>query len=125
MAAKPRRSRDELVLYVKSTCTTCRQALELVAERGLTCRVIDIFKTPLDSAALGALFAQLGVSPREVLRTKDPAYVALGLADPKCTDAQVLAAMVAHPGLIQRPIAVRGRHALVARPAARLTELLD
>lgn len=125
MAAKPRRAPDELVLYVKSTCTTCRNALDLVAKRKQACRVVDIFKTPLDATALKKLFAQLGVGPRDVLRTKDPAYAALGLAAPDCTDAQVLAAMVAHPGLIQRPIAVRGQRALVARPAERLDELLD
>lgn len=116
---------EELVLYVKSTCTTCRRALDLVAGRGTSCRVVDIFKTPLDAQALRALFEQLGISPRDAFRTQDPAYAELGLAAAECSDAQVLAAMVAHPGLIQRPIAVRGRRAVVARPVERLAELLD
>lgn len=86
---------------------------------------MDLFKTPPSVADLAALVRKLGVGPRELLRTKDPAYEELGLASGKHSDAQLLELMAAHPGLIQRPIAVRGRRAVVGRPVEKLAEILD
>jgi arsenate reductase len=67
----------------------------------------------------------LGVSPREILRSKDPAYDELGLGSGKHSDAQLLELMSKHPGLIQRPIVVRGKKAVIARPIERIEALLD
>ena len=85
---------------------------------------MDLTKTPPTAQELGQLCARLGVSPREILRTKDPAYEELGLGSARKSDDQLLKAMAAHPGLIQRPIAVRGGKAVVARPVERLADLL-
>ncbi len=64
------------------------------------------------------------MSPREILRTKDAAYEELGLASGKHSDAQLLELMAKHPGLIQRPIVVRGKKAVVARPIENIETLL-
>ena len=64
------------------------------------------------------------MSPREILRTKDPAYEELGLASGKHTDAQLVELMAKHPGLIQRPIVLRGKKAVVARPIEKIEALL-
>jgi arsenate reductase len=66
----------------------------------------------------------LGVSPRDILRTKDPAYAELGLDSGTHGDAQLLELMSKHPGLIQRPIVVRGKKAVVARPVENIETLL-
>jgi arsenate reductase len=91
----------------------------------VTFETVDLVKAPPDAAELAALFRKLGLRPRDLLRTKDPAYEELGLDSGKHSDAQLLELMAAHPGLIQRPIAVRGRKAVVARPVERLADLLD
>jgi arsenate reductase len=78
---------------------------------------VDLFKTPLDAKQLGELVRKLGVSPREILRRKDPAFEEHGLGSGKHTDAQLLELMARNPGLIQRPIVVKGNRAVVARPA--------
>lgn len=67
---------------------------------------------------------KLGVPPREILRTKDPAYESLGLASGRHSDAELLELMATHPGLIQRPIAVAGKKAVVARPVESLETLI-
>jgi len=64
------------------------------------------------------------VGPREILRSKDPAYDALGLGAGAHSDAQLYALMAKHPGLIQRPIVVRGARAVVARPVENIEKLL-
>jgi arsenate reductase len=73
---------------------------------------------------LRELLRLLGLSPREILRRKDPLYAELGLESGRHTDAQLLALMAEHPGLIQRPIVVRGRKAVVARPVEAIETLL-
>jgi arsenate reductase len=66
----------------------------------------------------------LGVAPRDILRTKDPAYAELGLESGKQSDAHLLELMSKHPGLIQRPIVVRGKKAVIARPIEKIEALL-
>lgn len=86
---------------------------------------VDLLKATPGAADLAALVRKLGVAPRELLRTKDPAYEELGLASGKHSDGQLLELMAAHPGLIQRPIAVRGRRAVIGRPVEKLAAILD
>jgi arsenate reductase len=85
---------------------------------------VDITKTPPGADELREICRKLGVSPREILRSKDPMYEELGLAAGKHTDTQLLALMAEHPGLIQRPIVVRGARAVVARPVENIAKLL-
>jgi arsenate reductase len=81
-------------------------------------------KTPPSAALLRELCQLLGVSPRDILRKKDPAYEELGIGSGRHTEAQLLELMAQHPGLIQRPIVVRGRKAVVARPVEAIETLL-
>jgi arsenate reductase len=85
---------------------------------------VDLFKNRLSAAQIGDLCRKLGVAPREILRTKDPEYEAHGLASGRHSDAELLALMAEHPGLIQRPIVVKGDRAVVARPVESLEGLL-
>jgi arsenate reductase len=68
--------------------------------------------------------AAIGVSPREILRTKDPAYAELGLDSGRHDDEKLLELMSKNPGLIQRPIVVRGKRAVLARPVELIETLL-
>ena len=67
----------------------------------------------------------LGISPRELLRKGEATYRDLNLSDPSLTDDEIIARMAAHPELIQRPIVVRGRRAVLARPTERIQTLLE
>ena len=85
---------------------------------------MDIFKTPLTAAALRDLCRKLDVGPREILRTKDPAYEEHDLGSGRHSDAELFALMAANPGLIQRPILVKGDQAVVARPVENAEKLI-
>ena len=87
-------------------------------------RAHEFARDPIPRAKLEELIRKLGIPARELLRTKEAAYRSLGLADPAITDAHVIAAMVSHPDLIQRPIVEKGSRAILARPAERLREIL-
>lgn len=86
--------------------------------------VVDLTKATLTAGQIGELCKKLGVSPREILRSKDPAYAEHDLGVAKLTDAQLLKLMAENPGLIQRPIIVKGSKAVIARPAEAALDLL-
>ena len=64
------------------------------------------------------------MTPRELLRTRDPIYRTLRIAERDLTDAAIVDLMAANPDLIQRPIVERGDAAILARPADRIQAFL-
>jgi arsenate reductase len=79
---------------------------------------------PPSPQELERVLALLGTAdPRAMMRTAEPLYHELGLAD--ASDAALLDAMAEHPVLIERPIVIRGDRAVVARPPEVLLALLD
>jgi arsenate reductase len=113
-----------ITIYQKPTCTTCRQVHAALRAAGVDVEAVDYYVDPIPRAKLEELIRKMGITPRQLLRTKEAAYRTLGLADATVTDAQIIDAMVAHPDLIQRPIVEKGSRAILARPPERLKDLL-
>ena len=67
----------------------------------------------------------MGLSPRELLRRSEPIYKTLKLGERELSDDEIVDLMVEHPDLRQRPIVEKGEHAVLARPAERLADILD
>lgn len=113
-----------LSLFHNPACSKSREALALLQARGLDPEVIDYLQAPPSLAQLQQLRARLGLPARELLRSSEDAFAQLGLDNPLLTEDDLLAAIVAHPILLQRPIVVSGERALIARPPALLLEFL-
>ena len=113
----------DLVIYEKPTCTTCRKLSLLLAERGIEADRVDYHVTGLTEAEIRDLLAKADARPRDILRTREPAY-AEHVADRDLGDDELIALMAEHPELVQRPIVVRGDRAVLARPVERVLELL-
>ncbi len=105
-----------VTIYHNPKCSTSRKTLELLKSKGLEVTVRDYLKDPLTAEELDGLLKLLKLEPREAMRTKEDDYSALKLDDPKKTRDQLIAAMVKHPKLIQRPIVVSGKKAALGRP---------
>ncbi len=105
-------------------CSKSREALGLLQATGHTVEVIDYLKAPLSLTDLSDLQQKLGLPARELLRSGEDEYAALGLANPALSDAELLAALAAHPKLLQRPIAIQGERAVLARPPELLKDWL-
>jgi arsenate reductase (glutaredoxin) len=115
---------SKLTVYEKPTCTTCRNLHALLTERGVDFESVDYHVTGIEELELRELLRKLGIGPREILRAREPLVKELGLDDPEVSDEQLIAQMVAHPQLVQRPIVVSGDRAVLARPIERVRELL-
>jgi arsenate reductase len=112
-------------LYHNPRCSKSRGALELLRERGIEPVVVSYLEQAPSVDELRGVLRQLGIGPRDLLRHGEPEYAELGLADPTLSDEALLAAMHAHPRLIERPIFVHDGRAVIGRPPERVLELLD
>ena len=114
----------DIKIYHKPTCTTCRQAVQLLKDSGQSFTAINYYERSFTKAQLKALLKKAGLSPRAVLRTKEEIYQDLGLGKKQLSDDELLDLMVQHPDLIQRPIVEKGDQAMLARPADSIKKLL-
>lgn len=105
-----------IALYHNPRCSKSRDALSLLRDKGIEPEVILYLETPPTAKTLKALLVKLGISARDLLRKNEDAYKTLNLADEKLGDAALIKAMVEHPKLIERPIAINGDKAVIGRP---------
>ena len=113
-----------VTIYHNPRCSTSRNALALLRERGIEPQVVEYLKTPPDRDELQLIAAATGEPLRALLRTKQPEYLEQGLDDPQLSDDQLLDAMLTTPVLINRPIVVSAKGARLGRPLERVLEVL-
>lgn len=115
----------QITLYHNPRCSKSREALALLEENGVIPSLQLYMDKPPSAAELKHLLSMLGYSARELLRTSESAYREMNLANPDLSEAQLIKAMCVDPRLIQRPIAVSGKRAVVGRPPEAILELLS
>jgi arsenate reductase len=113
-----------VTIYHNPRCSKSRQALGLLRDRGIEPEVVEYLKTPPDADTLAGLLDMLGLEPRALMRRKEKEYKELGLDDPELSRAQLIAAMVEHPRLIERPIVIKGGKAVLGRPPEDVLRIL-
>ena len=113
------------IIYHNPRCSKSRQALALIRERGIEPSIELYLETPPSAAALAALLAKLGLSARQLLRSGEDLYKTLGLANSALSEKDLIAAMVEHPKLSERPIVVHGDKAIIGRPPELVLEILQ
>ena len=107
---------SDVTIYHNPKCNSSRTALALIREAGIEPKIIEYLKTPPSARELTSIVKRMGVSPRALIRTKEAPYAELKLDNAKLSDAQLIAAMVAHPILINRPIVVTEKGVKLGRP---------
>jgi len=106
-------------------CSKSRQALRLLQERGIEPEVRLYLQDPPGPAELRVILDQLELAAGSLLRRGEPEYRELNLADPALSEEAIIAALAAHPRLLERPIVIRGERAVVGRPPERVLALCD
>jgi arsenate reductase len=114
-----------VTIYHNPDCGTSRNTLAMIRATGIEPDIIEYLKTPPSRDKLVELIAGMGIPVRELLREKGTPYAALGLADLKWTDEELLDFMLAHPILINRPIVVTPKAVRLCRPSELVLDILD
>jgi arsenate reductase (glutaredoxin) len=113
-----------VTIYHNPKCTKSRETLALLRERGVEPKVVEYLREPPSARELEAILNKLGVEPRALMRTKEAAYKAAGLDDLTLSRAELIAAMVENPSVIERPIVVHGGRAAIGRPPENVLAIL-
>jgi arsenate reductase len=113
-----------VTIWHNPNCSTSRNALALLRERGIEPEVVLYLKNPPDRDTLQATIRATGQPARALLRDKEALCAELGLNDPSATDEQLINAMLAHPVLINRPVVITPLGARLGRPLEKLLEVM-
>lgn len=114
-----------IVIYHNPRCGTSRNVLTALEAIGAEPVVVEYLQTGWTKAQLLGLFAAADVTPREALRIKDTPAEKLGLIDPAVNDEALIAAMVEHPVLVNRPFVCAPKGVRLCRPSERVLDLVD
>lgn len=111
-----------VTIYHNPRCSKSRETLALLEARGLTPVVVEYLRTPPSAETLTRIVALLGGDVRKLVRTKEAREEGLSVED--LDDAGLIAALVAHPRAIERPIVVTETAARLGRPPEAVLEIL-
>ena len=116
------RMAEKIVVYEKPTCSKCREVKRLLNDKGVEFEAINYFEQGLTADKLEQLLRAAGLKPEDAIRKNEPAYKEF-VAGKGLGQDDLIRTMAAHPELIQRPIVVRGKKAVLARPVENLCAL--
>ena len=112
-----------ITIWHNPKCSKSREALALLNEKNLGIKIVKYLETPPSGDEIQVLLGNLGISARELMRTKEELYKELGLA--KVEDEAVLIdALAKYPKLIERPILIQGNKVIIGRPVEKVIEFL-
>lgn len=114
-----------VVVHHNPACGTSRNVVAMIEATGYSPTVVEYLHTGWTVPQLQALLAAMGACPRDVLREKGTPAAELGLLDPAVSDDDLLAAMVAHPVLVNRPIVATPKGVKLCRPSEAVFDLLE
>ena len=114
-----------ITIYHNPKCGTSRNTVAMVEAAGYVPQVVEYLKAGWTAPQLEQLVAASGGSAQALLRAKGTKAEELGLTAPGATDEQIIAAMVADPILVNRPIVVTPKGTRLCRPSELVLDLLE
>ncbi len=119
-------SMQKAVIYHNAACSKSNAALNLLRGHGVDVDIVNYLETPLSKMAITELLAQLGIDAKALIRFAEPVAKELGISpDDNRADDEWINFMAQHPVLIERPIVLVGKKAVIGRPLERVLGLLQ
>lgn len=112
-------------IYHNPKCSKSRQTLELLRQNGIEPSIVEYLQTPPTAEELKEILAQLGMTPRELMRKKEAVYAGNELDNSSLSDDDLIQFMVEHPILIERPIVLANGKAALGRPPEQVLEIIQ
>jgi arsenate reductase len=113
-----------ITIWHNPRCSKSRNAVTLLEEKGIDPEVVKYLDTPPSKEELKEMLHMLGITARELMRTKEAIYKELNLKE-VTDEEQLIEAMVEHPKLIERPIVIKDGKAAIGRPIENIIDLLE
>jgi len=115
---------NRVTIWHNPRCSKSREALSIIEEKGLEKEVVKYLETSPTQEEIKDVLVMLGISPRELMRTKEEIYKELKLKDVD-DDAKLIKAMAENPKLIERPVLIKNSKAIIGRPTSIIAAFLE
>ena len=113
-----------ITIYEKPTCSTCRQVVKSFEAHGVPFEKINYIIDPPTRETLTAMVARLDVPAKELIRTKEAEFKALGVDADTMTNAHIVTLLAEHPALMQRPVIEHDGKYSLGRPLEKIDKFL-
>ena len=114
----------KVTIYHNPRCTKSRQTLQLIRDAGVEPEIVEYLKTPPGADELDDILKRLKIEPIDLMRRKEPPFKELGIANRELSREEAIQILVDNPVLIERPVVVKGRKAVIGRPPENVNDLL-
>lgn len=115
----------DITMFHNPKCSKSRETLKLLNEEGIDPDIIDYLADPPTQKELSAILKKLGMAPKELIRFKEPVAEKLGIkSSDNRPDAEWLKLLAEHPILIERPIVIASKKAVIGRPPEKVLDLI-
>jgi len=112
-----------ITIWYNPNCSKSREALEILENDGCKQNIINYLENTPNKQEIKDALSMLGLTPRELMRTKENLYAELNLKDEQSED-MLIEAMVKNPILIERPVIFKGDKAIIGRPTSIIAEFI-
>jgi arsenate reductase (glutaredoxin) len=113
----------QLTLWHNPRCGKSREALKLLEEKGVDATVVKYLENTPSKEEIQSVLSKLGISARELMRTKEALYKELNLKE-ETDEEKLIEAMVNNPKLIERPVLITSTQAIIGRPPQKVLDIL-
>lgn len=113
----------KVTIWHNPRCSKSRQTLALLEDKGHSPKIRPYLNDPPKSAELRAVIEALGMEAIDLVRTGEKAFKEAGLSR-ESSEADLIAAMIKHPILIERPIVLTEKGAAIGRPPEAVLDIL-
>ena len=110
-------------IYHNNRCTKSREACRILTDKGVTFETIEYLKTPPTPSQIKDLLKMLGMKAEDIVRKGEPLYKEK-FSGKKLSEEKWIKILAENPILIERPIVVKGKKAVIGRPSEKVLELL-
>lgn len=114
---------NKIKIYHNPRCTKSRETLCLIEKERKSADIIEYLKEPPSEKKLKEILGLLKIKPEQLLRKKEPLFDKK-FKNKKLSDTEWIKVMVKNPILIERPIVINGKKAVIGRPPEKVLTIL-
>lgn len=115
---------NDITIYHNPRCSKSKATLELITSMGITPIVKLYLDEPISYDELSNVLDKLNISPRELLRKTESLYKKHNLDNNILDDSEIITFMIENPILIERPIVIRNKRAIIGRPPENVLKII-
>ena len=115
---------NDITIYHNPRCSKSKATLELITSMGITPIVKLYLDEPISYDELSNVLDMLNISPRELLRKTESLYKKHNLGNNILDDSEIITFMIENPILIERPIVIRNKRAIIGRPPENVLKII-